>query len=100
MIFVRIERFFAARMRRYAMRSGLSLIYEFEFPNNINIYPIISIIHLKLAPKNSDPYNCPRNDYLISVKIYKIISKKITEIRNREIYGSPLKTIRSRQENY
>jgi hypothetical protein len=44
------------------------LIYEFEFPNNINIYPIILIIHLKLISKNNDPYNCSRNNYSASVK--------------------------------
>jgi hypothetical protein len=45
-----------------------SLIYEFEFPNNINIYSIISIIYLKLISKNSDPYNRSRNDYSVLIK--------------------------------
>jgi hypothetical protein len=45
-----------------------SLIYEFEFPNNMNIYPIISIIYLKLISKNSDSYNRFRNDYPASIK--------------------------------
>jgi hypothetical protein len=44
------------------------LIYEFEFPNNINIYPIISIIYLKLTSKNSDSYNYFRNDYPALIK--------------------------------
>jgi hypothetical protein len=39
------------------------LIYEFEFPNNINIYSVIFIIYLKLIPKGSDLYNRSRNDY-------------------------------------
>jgi hypothetical protein len=46
----------------------LPLIYEFEFPNNINIHPVISIIYLKLISKNSDPYNYFRNNYSVSVK--------------------------------
>jgi hypothetical protein len=46
----------------------LFLIYKFEFPNNINIYPVISIIHLKLILKNSDSYNRSRNDYPASIK--------------------------------
>jgi hypothetical protein len=46
----------------------LSLIYEFEFPNNINIYSVISVIHLKLVSKDSDPYNHSRNNYSASVK--------------------------------
>jgi hypothetical protein len=45
-----------------------SLAYEFEFPNNINIHPIILIIYLKLIPKNSDSYNRSRNDYPILIK--------------------------------
>jgi hypothetical protein len=53
------------------------LVYEFEFPNNINIHSIILIIYLKLISKNSDSYNCFRNDYPASIKkIYGIISKK------------------------
>jgi hypothetical protein len=44
------------------------LIYEFEFPNNINIYPVISIIYLKLISKNSDSYNYFCNDYSALVK--------------------------------
>ena len=44
------------------------LVYEFEFPNNMNIYPIILIIHLKLILKNSDFYNRFRNDYPASIK--------------------------------
>jgi hypothetical protein len=46
----------------------LSLIYEFEFPYNMNIHSVISIIYLKLVLKGSDFYNRFRNDYLISVK--------------------------------
>jgi hypothetical protein len=45
-----------------------SLIYELELPNNINIYPVISIIYLKLALKGSDPYNRFRNNYPVPVK--------------------------------
>jgi hypothetical protein len=45
------------------IRRVLSLIYEFEFPNNINIYPIILIIYLKLISKSSDSYNRSRNNY-------------------------------------
>jgi hypothetical protein len=44
------------------------LIYEFEFPNNINIYLVISIIYLELVSKNSDSYNRFRNDYSILIK--------------------------------
>jgi hypothetical protein len=44
------------------------LIYELEFSININIHSVISIIHLKLIPKDSDLYNRPYNDYLISIK--------------------------------
>jgi hypothetical protein len=44
------------------------LIYEFEFPNNMNIYPIILIIYLKLASKDSDSYNRFRNNYPTSIK--------------------------------
>jgi hypothetical protein len=50
------------------MRRILFLIYEFEFPNNINIHPIILIIYLKLVSKDSDLYNYFRNDYLILIK--------------------------------
>jgi hypothetical protein len=46
----------------------LFLVYEFEFSNNINIYPIILIIHLKLVSKDSDFYNRFRNDYSVLVK--------------------------------
>jgi hypothetical protein len=46
----------------------LPLIYEFEFPNNMNIHSIISIIHLKSASKNSDLYNRFRNNYSASIK--------------------------------
>jgi hypothetical protein len=54
------------------------LIYEFEFPNNMNIYSIIFITHLKLASKDSDPYNYSRNDYLIIMKEnqYNNVEKK------------------------
>jgi hypothetical protein len=45
-----------------------SLIYEFEFPNNINIHSIILIIHLKLVSKNNDFYNRFRNDYPALIK--------------------------------
>jgi hypothetical protein len=44
------------------------LIYEFEFPNNINIYPIIFVIYLKLISKSSDSYNRFRNNYPAPVK--------------------------------
>jgi hypothetical protein len=44
------------------------LIYEFEFPNNMNIYSIIFIIYLKSAPKDSDLYNRSRNNYPAPVK--------------------------------
>jgi hypothetical protein len=45
-----------------------SLIYEFEFPNNINIYSIILITYLELVSKDSDLYNYSRNNYSISNK--------------------------------
>jgi hypothetical protein len=44
------------------------LTYEFEFPNNINIHPIILIIYLKSTSKSSDPYNYSRNNYLVPIK--------------------------------
>jgi hypothetical protein len=44
------------------------LIYEFEFPNNINIYSIISVIHLELILKNSDFYNRFYNNYPASIE--------------------------------
>jgi hypothetical protein len=50
------------------IRRILSLIYEFEFPNKINIYSIISIVYLKLISKNSDLYNRFRNNYSVPVK--------------------------------
>jgi hypothetical protein len=50
------------------IRRVLFLVYEFEFPNNINIYPVISIIYLELVSKNSDLYNRSRNDYLVSIE--------------------------------
>jgi hypothetical protein len=50
------------------MRHILFLVYEFELLNNINIYPIILIIYLKLIPKSSDPYNRFYNNYLIPIK--------------------------------
>jgi hypothetical protein len=50
------------------IRRVSSLIYELKFLNNINIYPIILIIYLKLISKNSDPYNRFRNNYLILIK--------------------------------
>jgi hypothetical protein len=50
------------------IRRVLSLIYEFEFPNNINIYSVIFIIYLELASKDSDFYNHSRNDYSALVK--------------------------------
>jgi hypothetical protein len=46
----------------------LFLAYEFEYPNNINIYLIMSITHLKLILKDSDFYNRSRNDYLTLIK--------------------------------
>jgi hypothetical protein len=45
-----------------------SLIYEFEFPNYMNIYSIILVIYLKLVSNGSDPYNRSRNDYLVSIE--------------------------------
>jgi hypothetical protein len=45
------------------IRRVSSLIYKFEFPNNINIHPIILIIYLKLISKDNDPYNHFRNNY-------------------------------------
>jgi hypothetical protein len=50
------------------IRRVSSLIYEFEFPNNMNIHSIILIIHLKLISKNSDFYNRFRNNHSISIK--------------------------------
>jgi hypothetical protein len=50
------------------IRRVLSLIYEFEFPNNINIYSIISITYLELISKDSDLYNRFRNIYSVPVK--------------------------------
>jgi hypothetical protein len=50
------------------IRRVSSLIYEFEFPNNINIYPIILITHLKSISKNSDFYNYSRNDYSVLIE--------------------------------
>jgi hypothetical protein len=44
------------------------LIYEFEFPNNMNIYPIISVIYLKLISKDSNSYNRFHNNYLTPIK--------------------------------
>jgi hypothetical protein len=44
------------------------LIYEFEFPNNMNIHSVILIIYLKLISKNNDLYNRSRNNYPISVE--------------------------------
>jgi hypothetical protein len=62
------------------IRRVLFLIYKFEFPNYINIHPIILIIHLKSAPKGSDFYNYFRNDYpALLRKIHKIISRKNNE---------------------
>jgi hypothetical protein len=46
----------------------LFLIYEFEFPNNMNIYSIILFIYLKLASKSSDSYNRFRNNYPASIE--------------------------------
>jgi hypothetical protein len=50
------------------IRRVLSLVYEFEFPNNINIHSVISIIYLKLISKSNDLYNRSRNNYLILIK--------------------------------
>jgi hypothetical protein len=50
------------------IRRVLFLIYEFKFPNNINIHPVISIIYLKLILKSSDIYNRFYNNYLILVE--------------------------------
>jgi hypothetical protein len=44
------------------------LIYEFEFPNKINIHSVIFIIHLKLISKDSDSYNRSRIDYPTPIK--------------------------------
>jgi hypothetical protein len=44
------------------------LVYEFEFPNNINIYSVILIIYLKSVSKGSDLYNYSCNDYSVSIK--------------------------------
>jgi hypothetical protein len=44
------------------------LVYEFEFPNNMNIYSVISVIHLELILKDSDFYNRFRNNYSVSIK--------------------------------
>jgi hypothetical protein len=44
------------------------LVYEFELPNNMNIYPIISVIHLISISKGSDPYNRFRSDYSVPVE--------------------------------
>jgi hypothetical protein len=76
----------------------LFLVYEFEFPNNMNIYSIILIIYLKLISKGNDSYNRSRNNYPAPIK--KDLWNNIEKNRNREIYRSPLKTIRSKQENY
>jgi hypothetical protein len=63
------KKFAQQRIKFFRMiRRVLFLIYEFEFSNNINIYPVISIIYLKLISKNSDFYNRFRNDYSVSVK--------------------------------
>jgi hypothetical protein len=55
-----------------------SLVYEFEFPNNINIYSVISVIHLELISKDSDFYNHFRNDYsvLIEENLWNNVEKK------------------------
>jgi hypothetical protein len=45
-----------------------SLVYEFEFPNNMNIHSVILIIYLELVSKGSDFYNRFRNNYPISVE--------------------------------
>jgi hypothetical protein len=50
------------------IRRVSSLIYEFEFPNNMNIHPIILIIYLKSVPRGSDFYNRSRNDYSVLIK--------------------------------
>jgi hypothetical protein len=50
------------------IRRVLFLAYEFEFPNNINIHSVISIIYLELAPKDNDFYNRFRNNYPIPIK--------------------------------
>jgi hypothetical protein len=44
------------------------LVYELEIPNNINIYPVISIIYLKSILKDNDPYNRFHNEYSVSIK--------------------------------
>jgi hypothetical protein len=63
------KKFAQQRIKSFRIICRVSfLIYEFEFSNNINIYPVIFITHLKLTPKGSDPYNRSRNDYLILVK--------------------------------
>jgi hypothetical protein len=50
------------------IRRVLSLIYKFEFPNNINIYPVILVTYLKLASKGNDSYNRFRNNYSVSIE--------------------------------
>jgi hypothetical protein len=50
------------------IRRVLSLIYEFEFSNNMNIHSVIFVIYLKLISKGGDSYNRFRNDYPASVK--------------------------------
>jgi hypothetical protein len=60
------------------IRRVSSLIYEFKFPNNINIHSVILIIYLELVSKSSDSYNRFRNDYPASVKkdLWNNIEKK------------------------
>jgi hypothetical protein len=50
------------------IRRVSSLIYEFEFSNNMNIYPVISVIYLKLVSKGNDFSNHFHNDYLVLVE--------------------------------
>jgi hypothetical protein len=50
------------------IRRILSLVYEFELPNNMNIHPVISVTYLELVLKDNDSYNRFRNDYSASVE--------------------------------
>jgi hypothetical protein len=55
------------------------LIYEFEFPNNMNIHSVILIIYLKLISKNNDLYNRSRNNYPALIKKEKHMIFIVTE---------------------
>jgi hypothetical protein len=53
----------------------------------MNIHPVISVIHLESAPKGSDPYNRPRNDYpaLIEEDPWNSIEKNGGNSRSRNL---------------